>query len=497
MRALRIRRDSIPATACVLLLLLFAALIVWCLAQTLDWRIGWDAAPIHYTAWRILQGDRLYADIFDVSWPGSVLLHAAAIGLFGRTDLAFRLFDLAWIGVIGASMLLYFGRTAWKGAVGAALCTIACYLAAGETNQQEREIQMLPFLILALHCAGLGIERKRRLLLLPSGLLLGFVVYLKPFPVVLCAMLAVFILASPAFGSGAKPRLAAIGCFGAGFAVASLLIHAWLWRMDAVSSFWQLAIVIHYRLYRSLYNSAPSVILSRFVLWTLPAWPVCAGIVLARKLDTRLALLLIGIGYGAFHYVYQGKGWSQHIYIVLAFAFMAGFSAVDSLLKGPHRALRYVAVALSAATMMLVSPLYLMSLARLHRHDLAYVESAMEDLRPLVRTRDEVQPIENMAGLIDAMYRMDLRIPARYWHSYPFLHLTGNPRADRCLQSMKDDFIARLSTEEVRIIIIDHADLTDIDRAFPALAALLAGRYSLYAANDRYSIYLRRGHGNS
>jgi len=176
---------------------------------------------------------------------------------------------------------------------------------------------------------------------------------------------------------------------------------------------------------------------------------------------------------------------------------MAGFFAVDSLLRGPRPVLRFAAMALTAATMLLASPLYLMSLDRLRRHDLTYVDSAIDDLAPLVRTGDDVQPIENMAGLIDVMYRMDLRIPARYWHSYPFFHLTGNAKADRYLQSMKDDFIARLSEERVRIIIIDHEDLAEIDRAFPALAALLAEQCSLYRANSYYSIYLKREGGRS
>jgi hypothetical protein len=485
--------ESLPHGMYLFLLLLYSILIVFCVAQTLDWQIGWDASPIQYTAGRILQGDRLYEDIFDVSWPGSILVHMAAIGIFGRADLGFRLFDLAWICFLCVSIFLFFGKTRWRGAAAASLCTIACYLAAGETNMQEREIQMLPFLILALHFTGLSIERNRKVFAILSGFFLGFVVYIKPFPVVLLALLIAFVSVVYALRSDARSLLAGVGLLVGSFLIPSALIHAWLWRMDAVQSFWHLMVAIHYRLYRTLYNSAPSVILSSFAMWTLPAWPVAVGMFLARKLDLRMKLLLTGVAYGLFHYFYQGKGWSQHIYIVAIFLLMAGFYSIDLLLRGQRHGLRYVAVALAAGTLLLTSPVYLMSLDRLKKHDLTYVESAMEDLKHLLRAGDEVQPLENMAGLINAMYRLNLRIPARYWHSYPFFHSTGNAKADQYLQSMKEDFIARLSKEKVRIIIIDHNDLPEIDRQFPALAELLAEKCFLYKSNGFYAIYLKRG----
>jgi hypothetical protein len=50
-----------------------------------------------------------------------------------------------------------------------------------------------------------------------------------------------------------------------------------------------------------------------------------------------------------------------------------------------------------------------------------------------------------------------------------------------------------LSKEKVRIIIIDHNDLPEIDRQFPALAELLAEKCFLYKSNGSYAIYLKRG----
>ena len=48
------------------------------------------------------QGGVPYRDVFDMNLPGVYLIHAAVIGLLGRGDLAWRLFDLGWLAATGA-----------------------------------------------------------------------------------------------------------------------------------------------------------------------------------------------------------------------------------------------------------------------------------------------------------------------------------------------------------------------------------------------------------
>ncbi|MCX6376932.1 MAG: glycosyltransferase family 39 protein [Armatimonadetes bacterium] len=480
------RRKSLPQKLFLVLLLLFSIMIVCCFSATLDWQMGWDTAPIHYTAWRILQGDRLYEDVFDVSWPASPLVHMLSIAVFGKTDVGFRLFDLVWVCFLNATMFIFLRKPRWKAAAAASLCFCACYLAAGETNMQEREIQMLPFLILTLHFTGLSIERKRSLYAFLAGFFLGFVTFIKPFPVALLAMLLVYLVVAFVQSGDAKALPAVVASLCGGFLIPGVLILLWLYQMNAVQSFWQLVVFIHYRLYRSLYNGTPAVILGRFALWTLPAWPVLISVVRVKRMDLRMQLALIGAAYGLIHYFIQSKGWSQHIYIVVTFFLVTGFSAVDIVLQGPNPRWRYAAVVLTGITLLLLSPLYLINLERLKKKNLEYVESAMNDLRPLVKTGDEVQPIENMAGLINAIYRLNLRIPARYLHSYPFFHATGN---------QKDDFIARLSSDRVQVIIIDGDDVALIHHEYPALEELLEKDCYRYQSNELYSIYLKKRKG--
>src|SRR5207244_6227516 len=74
---------------------------------TLAWRSrGWplihDAPIMHYIAWRIAEGAVPYRDVFDMNFPGVYLLHLLVVTTLGAGDVAWRLFDLAWLAVTGA-----------------------------------------------------------------------------------------------------------------------------------------------------------------------------------------------------------------------------------------------------------------------------------------------------------------------------------------------------------------------------------------------------------
>ena len=81
-----------------------AAYLAW---RSLGWPLIHDAPLMHYIAWVIGQGGVPYRDVFDMNLPGVYLIHAAVIGLLGRGDLAWRLFDLGWLAATGALLWAY------------------------------------------------------------------------------------------------------------------------------------------------------------------------------------------------------------------------------------------------------------------------------------------------------------------------------------------------------------------------------------------------------
>src|SRR5439155_723406 len=97
----------------------FAALLAW---RSLPWPLIHDVALMHYAAWRIADGAVPYRDLFDMNQPGTYLVHLAVLRTLGGSDLAWRVFDLAWLVatacVIAATAAAPLAVLGWLAAVG-------------------------------------------------------------------------------------------------------------------------------------------------------------------------------------------------------------------------------------------------------------------------------------------------------------------------------------------------------------------------------------------
>src|SRR5262245_16552299 len=57
----------------------YATVATGLLVNSLDWPLIHDAPVMHYIAWRISQGAVPYRDLFDMNFPGTYLVHLAAL----------------------------------------------------------------------------------------------------------------------------------------------------------------------------------------------------------------------------------------------------------------------------------------------------------------------------------------------------------------------------------------------------------------------------------
>ncbi len=98
-------------------------LVGWLAWRSLGWPLVHDAPLMHYVAWRIAEGAVPYRDLFDMNFPGVYLLHLLVVRALGGGDLAWRLFDLAWLAsaaVAAAAFAAPWGRLAAAVAAGSA-----------------------------------------------------------------------------------------------------------------------------------------------------------------------------------------------------------------------------------------------------------------------------------------------------------------------------------------------------------------------------------------
>src|SRR5499426_2200285 len=84
-----------------------ATLCAWLGWRSLGWPLIHDAPIMHYVAWLIAQGGVPYKDAFDMNLPGVYLIHWLVLSLAGEGDLAWRLFDLMWLGAECVLLFVY------------------------------------------------------------------------------------------------------------------------------------------------------------------------------------------------------------------------------------------------------------------------------------------------------------------------------------------------------------------------------------------------------
>src|SRR5438445_1699624 len=131
-----LKQLRVPELAVVVSLAGLVASLAW---RSRGWPLIHDAPIMQYIAWRIAHGAVPYRDLFDMNFPGTYLVHLAAVQWFGLGDAGWRAFDLVWLaGSAGcvAAMVAPWGRAA---AASAGLLFALYHLAGGASEAGQRD----------------------------------------------------------------------------------------------------------------------------------------------------------------------------------------------------------------------------------------------------------------------------------------------------------------------------------------------------------------------
>jgi hypothetical protein len=481
-----------------------AALAVWLGWRSLGWPLIHDAPLMHYIAWLISEGAVPYRDAFDMNPPGVYLIHLAVLQLAGSGDLAWRLFDLAWLGLT-CGLLFAYCRPAgdrWTAAT-AALVFALYHLSGGAWHVGQRDFLLCPFLLIG----ALGVVRS-----LPpgsafgplfaAGLALGAGMTIKPQAGVYwigCAFVAAWGAARR--GRAAVPRASAV--LAAGLVVPAIVL-GWLASRGGLAPF--LAILTGYVV--PLYTHAGRVRVWDALGWYPYGLRLCSlwAILLVLALPgtapegggARKALTLLGVAYGWFHFQLQGKGWEYHLYpLALFLSALVPFAVSAVSPAGSARSLamlrRRAAVAVLAA---LVVTLGAKGVDAMHIEWIPLkarrVAAITRELRPLVPPGGTVQVMDTTEGGIHALFNLRLREPTRFIYDFHFFHDQTDPR----IRALQAEFVAGLEARPPAAIVVLrdtwHRPGYDRLREVPGLMPLLDRAYALAVTGDDYRIYAKR-----
>jgi len=468
---------------------------------SLPWPLIHDAPIMHYVAWRIGQGAVPYRDLFDMNFPGVYLLHLVVLKTLGAGDGAWRLFDLLWLGLTSlliAALARPWGRLA---AVGGALFFAAYHLGGGAWQAGQRDFLLCPFLLAGALGVARWQERQENRALLLGGLALGAGLTIKPHAALFALALMVLVLATRQAG---RSRGSALAMFAGGLLVVPLAVVTWLAVIGGLGAWREIVFDYLLPLYSRL-GRADSWTVYRWSLWPAVALALALSIghaLASRRLTSRHAVVLIGLGYGLLHYVGQGKGWEYHLYPLAAFAAVLLFSEVAAVLCA-RRVL--VGVPLIAGLAVLVALLghtgavtakanWIWDKERTVRGLTYDLETLRRpgDLERLLRPGDVVQVLDTTDGGVHALLRLGVVQPTRFLYDFHFFHDTDRP----AIQALRAEFVAGLDLSPPRFIVLFRRGWPsggeERIKGFPELARLLAERYVIAVPRPDYVLYAKR-----
>ena len=144
------------------------------------WPLLDDGPIMHYVNFLMAHGLRPYSDITDNNLPGAYLTEGWAMRLFGGGDLAWRVYDIALLGVLTAAMTIIARPYDWfAGVLGGGLFLVV-HAAEGPRYAGEREEVIAVALMVGYAALFEAVRRYKPPLALLFGLTAGLAASIKP-----------------------------------------------------------------------------------------------------------------------------------------------------------------------------------------------------------------------------------------------------------------------------------------------------------------------------
>ena len=476
------------------MLVVGAVIVAWRTWTSLSWPFVHDAPLMHYVAWRMAEGAVAYRDVFDMNFPGVYLLHLFVLTTLGTSDLAWRVFDLSWLGLTCALIGVIVGAWGRGAAVGAGLMFALYHLAGGAWQAGQRDFVLCAFLLGGV----LGVTRwlesggRARVALACGGLALGASITIKPHAVALTAMLGVLIVVAAWRAGGRAP--ASLGVFLAGVVTAPAGVVAWLAAAGALPA-WR-AIVLDYLvpLYSRLGHTG------EWLIYQPGAWiALGAGVAIsaasalaAGRFGARHGVVALGVMYGVVHFIGQAKGWEYHLYPLAAFAIVLLFAEVRPALarvRWPPALPLLLCVLVTAA--LLTAKAGDVSDAGWERDRAERARRLADELAARLAPGDTVQVLDTTGGGIHALLRLHVKQPTRFIYDFHFFHDAGHPT----IRALRAELVHDLAARPPRLIVLFEqgwpaGGYERVD-TFAELREWLAG-YDLVRPGPGYRIYAQR-----
>ena len=462
---------SLPDRAVVALryivLLAFAIAAVVYIAISWRWRLTIDSPIMHYVVFLMRHGYKPYKDISDNNMPGAYLTEAAAMRLFGGSDLGWRLYEFSLLGVMTATLAALAARWDWVAGVFAGGMFIMLHATEGPQYAGERELTLTVLLLLALLAIFHAVDSPsptfaRPVLMFCFGTLSGIAASIKPtflpLPLVLLA-LALFVLRRRA-----QPLWPSVVSAFTGLLLMPLAALAFLAHYGALQAFRFILVTVipayvglpHTPGYRSLLTHALPYLGFLLAGVCIPLGESNRGV--EGSWNWQHWSFLLGALFGLLSYLAQHKGFLPHRYTLVTFVYLLVGIELLSALKRPGWP-RIVSSMMLLAVVLLVVPRALAltrSWSRSSVFELA-LESDLAQLGGAAALQDKVQCFDLVYGCLDALYHE--RIVENTGFTGDLLFFSRNPGP--ATEYYRERFWRLAQQDPASVIVMSNEDLME------------------------------------
>jgi hypothetical protein len=454
---------------------------------------------MHYVAWRILEGDAPYRDLFDMNFPGVYAAHLLLLTALGPGDGAFRAFDVGLLVAAGTGLWTALRRPSAWGALAAVGLFGLYHVAGGPWLAGQRDLLLCAFLAWGAGSVMASIEapgdRGRLRWLGGAALALGLAVCVKPHAIVLAPVLAGWVWSA----LRGRARGHALAIVAAGVLLPGVVALAWLRWTGGLAAFVDIVVgylvPLYSRLGRNdLFHEMAVRDYGIGVLLGLAAWASLGAAALARGRQwPELGVLATGVAYGIAHFGAQGRGWEYHFYPLALFATALGGAGLGAAVAHGRRALVVVLVLVLAG---MTGALWTKGQRNLApewiAQKLGRVGGVSEALRPVVAAGGTVQVLDTTGGGVHALFRLHARQPSRFLYDFHFHHDVDHPYVRRLRVELMDALKMR---PPAGVVIFEEgwpAGGYERVAAFPELERWLREGHRLVEEGDGYRLYVGR-----
>jgi len=466
--------------------------------HTLRWPLMQDAAVMRYVNFLMIHGFAPYRQIGDFNMPGAYVVDRIGMILFGPGDLGFRLYDLALSLVTILAMVTIAKPYDWLAGVFAGVLFAVIHAADGPKGAGQRDFEMAVLIVAGIAFLFAAVRHRLPAWTLGAGFFFGMATSIKPTVAplgLLLLVLAFFVLRA---GGVRAWAFVAYGLIGA--AIPTAMFFGFLLYYHSLHVFF-FSLFHGAAAYAGL-NRLPFIALLRESMprplrLLVPFALVCVAFNRDYRNWERWALA-IAVGFGAFSYFIQGKGFYYHRYPLIA-TMLIWFAIEFTLALRRQGFPRFAAAAGLAIGIFALTPLFA-ERARTIFYSNIFTETLEGDLRALGpdHLQHRVECMDMVDGCMNALYHLDIV----QWDGMTGDNVLFSRYPSPAVDATRQLFWNSLSANPPAVFVIsdeqflDPAGFDKLDH-WPQFEQFLLSHYALSSAHSfpitvAYRIYVRK-----